>query len=64
MTFVIAKRGGSSLDWHLWRQGTRLLTFETRDEAIIGLGELAGTFGFDSLMLLEQVGITFNVDVE
>ena len=64
MTFVIAKRGDSTLDWHLWRNGARLMEFNTKEEGVILLGELATRFGFDSLMLLERVGVTLQLDVE
>ena len=61
--YVIAKRGSSSKEWHLWRTGARIQVFETQSEAIAMMEELATNFGFDSLMLLEQVGVEMKLEV-
>ena len=63
MTFVIAKRSSKSLDFHLWREGSRIKEFGSEMEALSYLSELAQQFGMDSLILLRRVDVSFTVEV-
>jgi hypothetical protein len=65
MTFVIAKRGsGDSPDYHLWRQGPRILEFNDEADALVAFTELAQRFGTDALILLRRVDVSINIEVK
>ncbi len=65
MTWIIAKKSGGAdaVDWHLWREGPRILEFETRFEAMQTLTELASQFGVDNLMLMKKYTIKSTLEV-
>ena len=63
MTYVIAKRSNEGSDFHLWREGPRILEFTDQDEALAYLSELAMRFGMDSLILLRRMDVRLHVEV-
>ena len=63
MTYVIAKRSSKSLDFHLWREGSRIKEFGSETDALTYMAELVQQFGMDSLILLRRVDVSFKVEV-
>jgi len=66
MSYVIAKRSDNtdSLDYHLWREGAKVVRFETQFDAIAYFSELVLRFGSDNLLLLKEISVSVDVQVE
>ncbi len=65
MTYMIAKRSENpdTYDYHLWREGPKIVEFGSEDSALSYMAELAQRFGMDSLMLVRRVEVRFQLEV-